>query len=244
MIDGEYGFPENIKYVAPQTGIILSVEKSGYVTDESNFQDRHSVLYREDAVKLAKKHGLDAVKLLIYWSDYASDNTKNYQKELVESVGKQCREEDILFILEILTYNRGEREKNETILNAVRIFKDDSFGVDLFKIEAFSQDPEISKETVFEATGGKPWVILSGGMDLDKFKGIVKWNMTLGASGYLCGRVVWKGAVKYVEDLAKMEAHLENIGKYNINVLKLNSLEALPFYNAPYFGGMENIDLV
>lgn len=244
LIDREYGFPENIKYIAPRTGIILSIEKSGYVTDESNSKDRRSVLYRDDAVKHAKKHGLDAVKLLIYWSDSASEDTKNYQKDLVESVGKQCMEEDILFILEILTYNRDEGEKNKAILNAVRIFKDDCFGVDLFKIEAFSPDSEVSKETVFKATGGKPWVILSGGMDLGKFKGIVRWNMSLSASGYLCGRVVWKGAVKYIEDPAKMEDHLKNTGKYNIDVLKLNSLEALPFYNAPYFGGVENIELV
>lgn len=36
LVDGEYGFPENLKYISHHTGIILSAEKSGYVFDEKS----------------------------------------------------------------------------------------------------------------------------------------------------------------------------------------------------------------
>lgn len=246
LIDGEYGFPSNLKYISNKTGIILSAEKSGYVVDEKRTSDRLSQVYREDVGTFAKKIGMDAVKLLIYWSDDVSQETKNHQLKIVEELGQVCAEEDILYILEIITYGVSDSEKEKSILNAMKLFGDERYKVDLFKVEPIVREQgfDLKREDVFEFSNGKPWVILSGGMDVEKFKDIVRRNCQIGASGFLAGRVIWKGAPKYIEEPELMDLHLKNTGIYNLELLKLNASEATPFFKAPYFGGMENIELI
>jgi len=244
LIDGEYGFPDNLKYIHNQAGVILSLEKSGYKESDDSTKSRMSEIYRKDAVKYAKKVGVDAIKLLIYWSDNSSEKVKEQQKQLVEVVGHQCFEEDILYILEILTYD-PKNSKKESILNAMRIFSEDKYNVDLFKVEPILTEShfDISPKEVYERSKGKPWVILSGGMDIEQFKEIVKWNCQLGSSGFLAGRVIWKGAPAYINDIDLMQLHLKTSGVYNLEILKASAFDAIPFFKTPYFKGIENIQL-
>lgn len=245
LIDGEYGFPNNLKYISNRTGIILSAEKSGYVSKEDDPKGRLSVLYRKNVGVYAKKVGANAVKLLVYWSDKSSDDIKEHQLNLVENLGKECLEEDILYILEIVTYDVEKVNKPQAILNAMRIFNDKKYGVDLFKVEpiTITSDSSMTATDVYEASGGKPWVILSGGMDANKFKDVVKWNCRLGASGFLAGRVIWKEAPTYITNPELMDLHLKSTGMYNLELLKFNAMEAIPFYRVPYFNGIENIEI-
>ncbi len=244
LVDGEYGFPSNLKYVSHKTGIILSAEKSGYVTDEKS-SSRLSKLYREDVGVFAKKSGMDAVKLLVYWSDNASKEAKAHQMKIVEELGQVCLEEDILYILEILTYDVNNSDKEKAILNAMKVFSDERYKVDMFKVEPIVREApfNLKREDVYDFSNGKPWVILSGGMDVEDFKDILKWNCQIGASGFLAGRVIWKEAPKYVLNPELMDLHLKNTGIYNLELLKLNAAQATPFFKAPCFGGMENLEL-
>ncbi|WP_036223734.1 tagatose 1,6-diphosphate aldolase [Mesoaciditoga lauensis] len=244
LVDGEYGFPSNLKYVSHKTGIILSAEKSGYVTDEKS-SSRLSKLYREDVGVFAKKSGMDAVKLLVYWSDNASKEAKAHQTKIVEELGQVCLEEDILYILEILTYDVNNSDKEKAILNAMKVFSDERYKVDMFKVEPIVREAHfnLKREDVYDFSNGKPWVILSGGMDVEDFKDILKWNCQIGASGFLAGRVIWKEAPKYILSPELMDLHLKNTGIYNLELLKLNAAQATPFFKAPCFGGMENLEL-
>lgn len=244
LVDGEYGFPENLKYLSHHTGIILSAEKSGYVIDK-NTKGRLNALYRDDVVEFAKKTGMDAVKLLIYWSDTSSEEIKNHQMELVEQIGQSCVEQDMLFILEILTYDVEKEEKTVAVLKAMRIFSSEKYGVDLFKVEPIVTTSKfnITRKRVYEASNGKPWVILSGGMDIEKFKDIARWNCQIGASGFLAGRVIWKKAPSYINNLELMDIHLKNTGLYNLKILKASTIDATPFFKTPYFNGIESINL-
>ncbi|MCD6449570.1 MAG: tagatose 1,6-diphosphate aldolase [Thermotogaceae bacterium] len=240
LLDGEYALPQMIKYIPKSTGIILSLEKSGYVTSDNN-GERLSMLYREDAVKLAKSWGVDAVKLLIYWVSDIGNKTKDHQRKLVERVGKEAKDLDILLILEILTYGQNKGKKDE-ILKALSEFSDGFYNVDLFKIEPFKE--EVTSEEIYEATKGKPWVVLSGGMDVRDFVPILKNNVNAGASGFLAGRVVWKRAASYIRKLGKMDEHLSTTGIRNISLLKDAVKNAVPWYSAPFFGGFENITIL
>ncbi len=244
LVDGEYGFPENLKYVHHSCGIILSAEKSGYVTDEKGTNDRLSVLYREDVVSFAKKCAADAVKLLVYWSQNASEKAKEHQRNIVEEIGKACLKEDMLYILEIITYGVSNEEKNSAVLEAMREFNSDRYGVDLFKVEAFKEEKELEKNDVYEASNGKPWVILSGGVDIEKFKDIMRYNARLGASGFLAGRVIWKKAPDFLKVPAEMDLHLASTGKYNLEILKMCAAESVPFFDTPHFGGLENVEII
>lgn len=245
LVDGEYGFPENLKYISHRTGIILSAEESGYVFDEKNPSGRLSKLYREDVCEFAKRNGMDAVKLLIYWSENVSKETKEHQMKMVEELGQICVDQDILYILEILTYNVKEGEDARSILRAIKTFSKEKYRVDLFKVEPIVKRPnfDLKREDVYEFSNGKPWVILSGGMDVEKFKDIVKWNCQVGASGFLAGRVIWKGAPSYVDAPELMDLHLKSTALYNLELLKSSAAEATPFFKTPYFKGLENIKI-
>lgn len=241
LIDGEYGFPQNLKYISRNAGIILAAEKSGYMANENHPNDRLSTLYHDKVAALAKSVGFDAVKLLIYWSENASEDTKSYQMKLIEKMGSECAEQDILYILEILTYNAQER--SETVLKALKIFSDEKYKIDLFKIEPFDPHVHLEKEDIYEASNGKPWVVLSEGMDAEKFSEILAFNCQIGASGFLAGRAVWKNVISCVKDSEKMDMHLKYTGIYNLNLLKASSTNAVPFFKTPYFDGIENMDI-
>ncbi|BBJ28197.1 tagatose 1,6-diphosphate aldolase [Athalassotoga saccharophila] len=245
LVDGEYGFPQNLRYVSRNSGIILSAEKSGYSIDPSHPSDRLSSLYREGVASIAKDAGLDAVKLLIYWSENSSDSTKSHQMKIVEELGRECEREDILYILEILTYNvSGTR--SDAILKALETFSEGKYKVDLFKVEPIVTDAKdnLRSEDIYRTTRGKPWVVLSEGMDAEKFAEILDLNCRIGASGFLAGRAIWKKVVSSVDDTEEMDLHLKHTGTYNLNLIKHSSEKAVPFFNVPYFGGFENIEII
>jgi len=237
LVDGEYAFPSMLPLIPPQTGVILSLEKSGYI-DEG--KGRLNVLYREDGVEYARKSGADAVKLLIYWSTEAHDEVKKRQMKLVKEVGMRAKEQDILFILEILTYGK-RKGRDEEILEAVKTFSGEEYCVDIFKIEPFK---ELKSGTrVKESTSGKPWVILSGGMDVIEFERILSRNVELGASGFLAGRVIWKNSVRYADTVEKLEKFLCTEGTRNLRILTRSIHTALPWYSCEYFGGYESLEI-
>jgi tagatose 1,6-diphosphate aldolase len=240
LVDPEYSYPHLVKYIYPQTGIILAVEKSGYEENPKFPQERLNRLIDDEIVTLAKKWGCDAIKLLIYWSDNLSDETVSHQESLVKKVGDQAKEEDILFILEILTYgpNKGH---SDLVLNALEKFSDDVYSVDLFKIEPLK---DVSREDVEKATKGKPWVILSGGVDIETFEQQLTKNISLGCSGILAGRVIWKGILDYPDDYESMEFYLQKTGVQYIERLKPLVNRCSSWYNCAYYGGFENIKLV
>jgi len=236
LVDPEYAYPEFLKYIDPGTGVILSVEKSGYFEDERFPGERRSTLVYDEVVKDAKRWGCDAIKLLIYWNDDVSEDTKNHQRNLVRKVGDTALREDITFILEILTYGPKKGE-TEQILGALKEFSKDEYHVDLFKIEALK---DITKDEVKNATNGKPWVILSGGVDIDVFEERLIQNVNLGCSGVLAGRVVWKKIVDY-SDSELMESYLERTGIKIIERIEGIVDGCSSWYECEYFGGFESI---
>jgi len=234
LVDPEYGFFENLKYIHRNSGVILSLEKSGYVEKEGG---RISQVVEDDIVKKAKKWGVDAVKLLIYWSDNVSEEVKNHQRDLVKKMGEMALESDILYILEILTYGVSESEKTKAVLSALKEFSRDDYHVDLFKVEPVVREEShgLSRDYIFDVTGGKPWVILSGGMDVETFKKIVEMNCELGASGVLAGRVIWKDSVRYVDDPDRMDLFLKTTGVRNVEIIRRAMSLALPYHQTPYY---------
>ena len=239
LVDPEYGYPHLAKYISPRAGIILAVEKSGYEENPEFPHERLNRLIDEKMVSLAKKWGCDAVKLLIYWSDSLSDKTIQHQKDLVRRVGDQAKKEDIPFILEILTYgpNKGN---SELVLKAVEEFSKEEYGVDLFKIEPLKG---VSQEEVKKATRGKPWVILSGGIDIGEFEQKLIENIALGCSGILAGRVVWKGILDYPDDYEKMELYLQKTGIQYVERLKTLVRKCTSWYNSDFYEGFENVEV-
>ncbi|MBW3621913.1 MAG: tagatose 1,6-diphosphate aldolase [Armatimonadetes bacterium] len=86
-----------------------------------------------------------------------------------------------------------------------------------------------------------PWVILSAGVGIREFQEDIHLSTEAGASGYLCGRAVWKGVLDLYPDVAAMEEHCRTEGVYNWMQCSAANLKALPWFEHRRFGGWDNI---
>ena len=101
LLDPEYGLPAT-KSLAPQAGLLLAYEKTGYDTSSTKRLPDCLDLW---SVKRIKEQGAEAVKFLLYY-DVDSEKELNEQKQAyIERIGSECVAEDIPFFLEILAYD-------------------------------------------------------------------------------------------------------------------------------------------
>lgn len=146
LLDPEYAMPVSVKYLARESGLITSLEASTYDKAGENGKERRAVLLDGWNVSKAKKAGSDAVKLLIHYRSDVSEETREHQQTIVRKVGEQCRDNDILFILEPLTYPLLEDEsstdtpefagrKLKLIIDTVLEFSKEEYKVDILKLE-------------------------------------------------------------------------------------------------------------
>lgn len=130
------------------------------------------------------------------------------------------------------------RKKPELVIGGAAEFSAPQYKVDILKLE-FPADLKRAKEFANGAFDGKerqavyslseirefchqldqaasvPWVILSAGVDIQEFLAQVELATEAGASGFLCGRAIWKDAVGFYPDIARMEQWLRQQGAYN-----------------------------
>lgn len=86
---------------------------------------------------------------------------------------------------------------------------------------------------------GVPWVILSAGVDIEEFLVQVDLATAAGASGFLCGRAIWKDAVNLYPDIAKMEQWLSTQGAYNFVRANAHAYRAVPWFSHRRFTEVE-----
>jgi tagatose 1,6-diphosphate aldolase len=148
------------------------------------------------------------------------------------------------------------KRKPELVRRSAEEFSDPKYGVDILKLE-FPADLKYTREyhsAVFDKKEREvvysldevrefcravnrasrlPWVILSAGVDIQEFLVQVDLACEARASGFLCGRAIWKDAVPLFTDEEKMTAFLEEEGA--INFLKCNAAaeRALPLWEHP-----------
>jgi tagatose 1,6-diphosphate aldolase len=105
----------------------------------------------------------------------------------------------------------------------------------LSEVEEFCQD--------LDAKSTLPWVILSAGVDIEEFIENVKISSANGASGFLCGRAIWKDAVPLYPDKDAVTKFL--LGEATVNFENSNAAvsNATPWFNHKRFGGLKNIEL-
>ena len=88
-----------------------------------------------------------------------------------------------------------------------------------------------------------PWVILSAGVDIEEFIENVNLATGAGASGFLCGRAIWKDAVQYYPDTEAVQKFLDNEATTNFKNANAAAENALPWFEHRQFGGSENVQV-
>jgi len=152
------------------------------------------------------------------------------------------------------------RKRPQIVIESVREFSKPEYKVDILKVE-FPADLKFVKEFASGAfdgqerpavytlkdveefcrqlneAAGSPWVILSAGVDIEEFLVQVEMACAAGASGFLCGRAIWKGVLEQFPDEAKMEEWLATEGAYNFVRANAYAETAKPWFEHPKFGG-------
>lgn len=158
------------------------------------------------------------------------------------------------------------RKRPRHAIESAREFSKDEYGVDILKLE-FPGDLKYAREFAQGAFDGKsrepvwtlaeaknacrelneaarrPWVILSGGVDISEFLVNLSLAVDAGASGFLCGRAIWKDVMPRYPDLAAMRAFLQKEAAWNFARANATAELARPWYMHPHFGGWDRLEL-
>ncbi len=145
------------------------------------------------------------------------------------------------------------RQKPGLVIRSAREFSDPAYGVDVLKLE-FPADLKRTREFSGGAFDGQtrpavyalsdvreacarlneaarlPWVILSAGVGIEEFLIQVELAAEAGASGFLCGRAIWKDAIRFYPDLPAMENWLRTEGAYNFLRANAYAYRARPWF--------------
>jgi tagatose 1,6-diphosphate aldolase len=203
LVDGYYGYASTVAAFAvpPGTGILIRVEKSG--ADKNAAGAPCGEVEQGWGVGKIKRCGADAVKLLAQFEPGEFDSAeRNF--EFTRQMYEDCIKHDILFLLEPIHFPYGGekdgaesqvKRKASTVIESAKYL---SRYCDIYKSEfpgtlGIESDAQLvdNLKRLNDACV-KPWVLLSAGVDYDKYKKQVDMAMKAGASGILGGRAFWK----------------------------------------------------
>jgi tagatose 1,6-diphosphate aldolase len=205
LLDPIYGAAQAIRAGAlpGNTGLLVSVEATGY---EGGKTARVTRLLEGWGVDKIKKMGASAVKMLVYFRPDAGELTL-IQLDTVARTAEACREHDIPFLVEPVSYALdGETPeafgavKTSIVARTAELMT--ALPIDVLKAE-FPADMRLVTDDVdlldacraLDTASARPWVILSAGADYEVFRRQVELACRAGASGFLGGRAIWQEAV-------------------------------------------------
>jgi tagatose 1,6-diphosphate aldolase len=206
LVDPEFGLGGSVRAgaLAPRTGLIVSLEETGYGGAR---QDRLSKLLVGWTVEKAVRIGADAVKLLVYYHPQAPN--ARAQRDLVRQVADVCQRLEIPLFLETLSFSPNEgsilssSQKRDAVIETARQLS--PLGADVLKAEFPINPVEQPDETIWESAcreltsaSATPWVLLSAGVSFEGFLRQTALACAAGASGVMAGRAIWAEATRLV----------------------------------------------
>jgi len=250
LVDPVYSYEQSFLDacdVRADVGLLIGVEASGYggrgeSAPEVQFFNE---LSPADAVGKIRAWGAAAIKMLVYYNP--NSPSRRYQESMVKKVGQVCEKYRIPFLLEPVSHsietgpNKKQNPKEfsqlkpRLVIETARELTKPEYCVDVLKAEfplnlqyakELGQDPsDTCKE--LDAASQIPWVILSGGVDFKEFVENLQYAVDNGASGFLCGRAIWKEAVGQND----MGQFLRKTGLSRLNQLvEIAEQRATPWY--------------
>ncbi|MFK4791835.1 hypothetical protein [Microbacterium sp. ZW T5_56] len=204
LADAQFGFA-TVRSAVPQgTGVILAVdalnqEDGGPVEDTDIDGDAFALV----------DDGVDAVKLLLIWR---RDERREARVEVAARFIEQARSRGVLSVLEPVVRVAPGLDQDVAIREAARELS--TLRPDLYK----AQVPLAGTGTVAQQRAASaalndcmstPWVVLSQGVERERFGDAVTAACEEGASGFLAGRALWSdvvGAADVRGELARRSA--------------------------------------
>lgn len=158
------------------------------------------------------------------------------------------------------------RKRPHHVIEAAREFSSGAYEVDVMKLE-FPCDLKYTQEfrhgtfdkkerpavydlgevrafcRELDAAAGRPWVILSGGVDIQEFIASLELAVEAGASGFLCGRAIWQGVVSTYPHEKRMRDLLTSEGLANFERANAVADRARPWFTHKSIGGWDQVQV-
>jgi tagatose 1,6-diphosphate aldolase len=261
LLDPHFALPGGMTLLSPTKGLIVTLEDSLFQETPGG---RLSAEIDDWSVEKIKRVGGDAVKVLAWYRPDAGAAVIAAQKDFTRRIGDACRRYDIPFLFELLVYPLPG-EANQTtdyiemkakhadhVLESVRAFAGDEYGIDVFKLESPVPAKAVADggdrsgvQKLFDEMGriaGRPWVMLSAGAGMAEFKAVLEHAYAAGASGYLAGRAIWSKPFQAFPDWDAIRAGLraESV-PYMRDLNALTDSRATPWHAHPGYGGVPKV---
>lgn len=256
LLDPGYGLPAASRR-SKNAGLLLAYEQSGY---DKSVPGRLPRLLNNFTAARLKSSGADAVKVLLYFSPF-SDAEINVKKQAwVADVGKECREVDLPFFLEIVSYHDQMDEKSaefarikpDVVTLSIEEFCKASYAVDVLKVgvpvnmnfvesaslpcsqAVYSRSEARSHFKRASQAASLPFIYLSEGVANETFAEALTLAAEAGSdfSGVLCGRAIWQDGVPvFVQrGAAALDEWLQEHGLRNIQNVNAHLAAARPWF--------------
>ncbi len=206
LIDRDYGLRAIVAAgaLAPSCGLIVAVDR---FTQAPGGPLEWSELDRAALTDALVDAGATALKFLVIWRP---DDPVEPRRVLVRDFIDGCHRLGVVSVLEGLVQVRGVTDGpavDQAILAAAQEFA--QFEPDLYKthvptLGTGTPDEITERSAVISAAIGRPWVVLSAGVPVDRFPAAVAAAGRGGASGFLAGRGVWGPAIRTPDPAASL----------------------------------------
>lgn len=204
LLDPQFGAAQSVAggSLTGATGLMVCLEAKGY---SANPTARHTDLLEDWGVEQSARMGASAVKLMLYYHPEAKNAAE--QEKLVSRLADECRQFDMPFFLQPLSYSLdgpaqklSSAEKRKIVIESARRLS--PLGIDVLKAE-FPLDVEEERNPIAWESSCRaladaaevPWVLMSGGAPFDLFLRQTEFACKAGCSGVMAGRAIWQEAV-------------------------------------------------
>jgi sulfofructosephosphate aldolase len=190
LIDSQYAYDDIVRdnLLPDSCGLLLAVDAleqpPGGIVEETGIDTTVDVAS-------ARANGVVALKLLVIWRD---DERRAHRVEMSRAFAELAHEHGLLAVLEPVVRGSEGFDRESAIVEAAAELG--PTGADLYKCEVPTHgagEPEVITEWSWQidAAVPVPWVVLSQGVDPDRYPLAVESACKGGASGMLAGRAVW-----------------------------------------------------
>jgi len=242
LLDPIFGAAQCISHgvLSDSTGLLVSIEASGYSGEKEH---RITELLEGWGVDKIRRMGASAVKMLVYYRPDLKQ-LASQQLNTVNMVAMDCMKYDLPFLVEPLSYPIGNEMDNPQQFAAlkeqlvVKTARDiTALPIDVLKAE-FPADLHYQKDKSrlinlchqLDMASQVPWVVLSAGVDFERFYQEVEIACQAGASGFLGGRAIWQEAM-YIDDKRERVQYLSTVGVDRLKrLIEVASKYAVPWY--------------
>ncbi len=258
LLDPEYGL-DAAKQRSKNAGLLLAYEKTGY--DHAKPGRLPEFLSQWSAYRL-KQTGANAVKVLIQYTPFDTNEVNDFKKVWVERIGAECVANDIPFFLEFVGYDPDGKTpekgpefakiKPEVVIGSMEEFSKPQYHVDVLKVEipvnlqyvegakSFKGPAAYSKQEAMDhyrraaAVATRPFIYLSAGVSNAQFTESLELAAEAGVkfNGVLCGRATWADGVPIYANKG-LEAFEEWLSDQGVK--NINSVNAALKGAAPWY---------